>query len=85
VLARRGEHAEAGRLAREAVAVADATDCLNAQGDAYADLSEVLLLAGDHDAAWVALEHALERYGRKGNLVSAARTRDRLTDLRATD
>ncbi len=42
VLARRGEHAEAERLAREAVAIGDETDMLDAQGDAYADLAEVL-------------------------------------------
>ena len=46
VLARRGEHAEAERLAREAVAICDETDMLDAQGDVYADLAEVLLLAG---------------------------------------
>ena len=46
VLARRGEHAEAELLAREAVAICDETDMLNAQGDAYADLAEVLMLAG---------------------------------------
>ena len=33
VLARRGEHAEAERLAREAVAIGEKTDLLNAQGD----------------------------------------------------
>ena len=44
--ARRGEHAEAERLAREAVAIGDGTEMLDAQGDAYADLAEVLLLAG---------------------------------------
>jgi hypothetical protein len=44
VLARRGEHAEADRLAREAVALSDETDQLDTQGDAYADLAEVLEL-----------------------------------------
>ena len=72
VLARRGEHAEAERLAHEAVAIGDATDYLNGQGDAYADLAEVLLLGGKRDDAAAALEQALERYERKGNLVSAA-------------
>ena len=77
VLARRGEHAEAERLAREAVAIGDETDMLDAQGDAYADLAEVLLLAGKPDEAAGALEQALERYERKGNLVSAERARTR--------
>ena len=78
VLARRGEHAEAERLAREAVAISDETDCLNWQGDAYADLAEVLQLSGKADEAKAALEQALDRYERKGNLVMAARMRDRL-------
>ena len=81
VLARRGEHAEAERLAREAVAIGDETDMLDAQGDAYADLAEVLLLAGKRDEAAAALEQALERYERKGNVVMAARTRDRLVGV----
>ena len=51
---------------------------LNAQGDAYADLAEVLLLSGKADEAAAALEQALERYERKGNLVMAQRMRDRL-------
>ena len=66
VLARRGEHAEAERLAREAVAICEETDMLDAQGDAYADLAEVLLLGGKADEAAAALEQALERYERKG-------------------
>ena len=45
VLARRGEHQEGERLAREAVALAAETDMLNAHGDALLDLAEVLALA----------------------------------------
>ena len=68
VLARRGEHAEAERLAREAVAIGEGTDSLIGQGDAYADLAEVLLLAGKPDEAAAALQQALDRYERKGHL-----------------
>jgi class 3 adenylate cyclase/tetratricopeptide (TPR) repeat protein len=82
VLARRGEPAEAERLAREAVAICDETDDLNAQGDAYDDLAEVLLLDGRTDQAAAALGEALERYERKGSRVSAQRTRVRLGELR---
>jgi thioredoxin-like negative regulator of GroEL len=82
VLARRGEHAEAERLAREAVAMGEGTDHLDAQGDANADLAEVFLLAGKPDEASAALEQALEHYERKGNLVSAQRVRERLAELR---
>jgi class 3 adenylate cyclase/tetratricopeptide (TPR) repeat protein len=82
VLARRGEHAEAERLAREAVAMGEGTDQLNAQGDANADLAEVLLLCGQDDDAVAGLETAVERYERKGNIVSAQRARARLGELR---
>jgi tetratricopeptide (TPR) repeat protein len=78
VLARRGEHAEAERLAREAVTIGEGTDGLHWQGDAHADLAEVLMLSGKAGEATAALEHALDRYERKGNLVMARRTRDRL-------
>ena len=81
VLARRGEHAEAERLAREAVAIGEETDLLDAQGDAHADLAEVLSLAGKPDEAAAALEQALERYERKGNLVSTQRAQTRLAEL----
>ena len=72
LLARRGEHTEAQRIAREAVAIGEKTDLLDAQGDAYADLAEVLILAGKPSEAASALEQALERHERKGNIVSGA-------------
>jgi tetratricopeptide (TPR) repeat protein len=81
VLARRDEHAEAERLAREAVAIGEETDMLDAQGNAYADLAEVLLLTGKADEPSAALEQARERYERKENVVMAGRTRDRLSAL----
>ena len=46
------------------------------KGEANADLAEVLLLAGRRDEAVAALEQALERYERKGNLVSALTSLD---------
>ena len=82
VLARRGEHEVAQRLAREAVAIADETDLLDPAGGAHADLAEVLELAGKRAEAAAALEQALDRFERKGNLVSAQRVRTRLTRLR---
>ena len=54
---------------------------LDAQGDAYTDLAEVLLLAGAPSDAAAALNEALERYERKENLVSASRARERLAEL----
>jgi tetratricopeptide (TPR) repeat protein len=82
VLARRGEHSKAERIAREAVAIGEGTDDLNGQGDAYADLAEVLLLGGKPDEGAAALEQALERFERKGNLVSTQRAQTRLAELR---
>jgi tetratricopeptide (TPR) repeat protein len=81
VLARRGQHAEAERLAREAVAVCEVTDMLDAQADVYADLAEVLSLVGRPTEAAGALEQALQRYERKGNRVSTQRAQARLAEL----
>ena len=81
VLARRGQHAEAERLAREAVAIGEATDFLDGQGDAYADLAEVLLLAGKADEAAASLEQAIGRYELKGNVVRAEYAHRRLAHL----
>jgi tetratricopeptide (TPR) repeat protein len=84
LLARRGDHGGAQRVAREAVALGNATDLLNYTADAYADLGEVLELGGRTDEAAIALAEALARYERKENLVMAERTRARLAELQAT-
>jgi tetratricopeptide (TPR) repeat protein len=84
VLARRGEHAEAERLARDALAIGAETDMLNPVADTYADLGEVLALASRADEAAAAFAEALARYERKENLVMAERMRARLTELQAT-
>ncbi len=81
VLARRGELQEGERLAREAVALAEETDMLNAHADALIDLAEVLALAGQD--AQAELEQAIALYERKGNVVMAERTRSRLAGLTA--
>jgi len=81
VLARRSEHDKAERLAREAVAVGEDTDWLDGQADAYADLAEVLLVARKPEESAAALEQAFARYQRKGNLVSANRTKVRLAEF----
>jgi class 3 adenylate cyclase/tetratricopeptide (TPR) repeat protein len=84
VLAVRGEAGEAERLAREALAIGNETDLVDAQGDAYADLAEVLSLGGKNGEAADALEDALARYTRKGNLVQASRVESRLAELTAS-
>jgi class 3 adenylate cyclase/tetratricopeptide (TPR) repeat protein len=81
VLARRGESADAARLAREAVALGERTDMVNWQANAIVDLAEVSLLTGDDGDAPLQLQQALLLFEEKGNLVAAARVRDRLEEL----
>jgi tetratricopeptide (TPR) repeat protein len=78
VCSHRGQHEEAERLAREAVAIAERTDGLSMQAEALCDLAEVLEAAGRPQEAVTALEQALERYERKVNLPMAAQVRQRL-------
>lgn len=75
---RRGEAAKAEGLAREAVALAEKTDCLNLHGDALISLAETLAAKGEVDEAAVASREALALYEAKGNGVSAAHARARL-------
>jgi ATP/maltotriose-dependent transcriptional regulator MalT len=79
--AHRGEHAQAERLAREAVAIGERTDILNHEGDTLCDLAEVLAAAGQAAAA-AALEQALERYERKKNLAMVFQVNQQLDALR---
>jgi class 3 adenylate cyclase/tetratricopeptide (TPR) repeat protein len=83
ILASRGDHAEAERLVREAVAIGEQTDMLDAQGDMYVDLGEVMSLGGRPAEAVAALEQALGCYERKGNLVSAGHVRAQLAEMDA--
>jgi class 3 adenylate cyclase len=85
VKASRGEHVEAERLAREAVAVLEPTDALAMQGDALCDLAEVLVGAGGSGEAAAVFAQALDCYERKKNLVMADRTRAKLAELRAAE
>jgi tetratricopeptide (TPR) repeat protein len=74
VLAARGRFDEAEALVREAVDRTEATDQVDAQGLALTDLGRVLFLApGRHADAMEAFERAIERFDRKGNVVSSAR------------
>ncbi len=81
VLVRRGEHEEAERLAREAVAIADTTEDLNAKAEVRADLAEVLTLAGRPDVATPVIAEALERFAAKENVVRSEQMRARLAEL----
>jgi uncharacterized protein HemY len=75
VLARRGGLAEAERLARQAVALAERTDFLNHRAEALTVLADVLARSERPEQAKVAREEALDLYEQKGNLVAAARVR----------
>jgi class 3 adenylate cyclase/tetratricopeptide (TPR) repeat protein len=81
VHASRGAYGEAETLAREAVTIAEQTDWLNDQGNAWCDLAEVLASADRSDEAAAALEQALERYERKKNLAMVKQVRLRLAAL----
>ena len=78
VLARRAEIEEAETLAREAVAIAEATDFVNDRADALIDLSHVLEASRRGNEAVAAASEALRLYELKGNVVAAAATRLRL-------
>jgi class 3 adenylate cyclase len=84
VAAHRRGHAEAERLAREALSYSQQTDSPRFQGSAYYDLAEVLQAAGRRDEAAAAWHEALDRYERKGIIPLARRTRERLSALQET-
>ena len=84
VAAHRGEHAEAERLAREALSYSQQTDSPRFQGNAYYDLAEVLQAARRREEAAAAWHEALDRYERKGIIPLARRTRERLAALQET-
>jgi RNase H-fold protein (predicted Holliday junction resolvase) len=77
----RGEHGAAEQLAREAVEIAEATDMLQATGDTYLYLAEVLRLAGRTEEAVDSLEVALALFERKGVLPLIELTRASLLEL----
>jgi tetratricopeptide (TPR) repeat protein len=81
VLARRGELASPEKLAREAVALADSTDCLDLRGTAHLALAEVLRLAGRESEASAEAQESLRLYEEKGNVVSAGWARAMLAEL----
>jgi class 3 adenylate cyclase/tetratricopeptide (TPR) repeat protein len=78
LLARRGRHADAEILAREAVDLVGRTDFLRDHGKALLDLGDVLRMGGQADAADAAVRAGLELYEEKGDDVMAGRARSRL-------
>ena len=84
LLAHRGHFENAERLAREATEMAGPTDFLDLHARALEDLAEILCLAGRPQESLVELERAIGLHEQKGNLVSAAKTRALLENLRRT-
>jgi ATP/maltotriose-dependent transcriptional regulator MalT len=81
VLAHRGQTRKSVEISDEAIRIAERTDALNIQADTWMDHAEVLRIAGDRrKEIRFAVEQALDRYTRKGNLVSSGRARRLLTD-----
>jgi DNA-binding SARP family transcriptional activator/tetratricopeptide (TPR) repeat protein len=74
VVASRGDHLEAERLAREAAGLVT-VETPNLRADLLVDLAEVLLRAHQSAKAESVIAEAIRLYERKGNLVSAARAR----------
>jgi tetratricopeptide (TPR) repeat protein len=83
VHARLSRLAEGERMAREAVALLEATDLLISRADALMDLVEVLRLAGRPDEAGPVVEEALRLSERKGNIVAVERARALQAELAA--
>ncbi len=83
VRSHRGEHAEAAKLAQEAVDLAERSDSPLNQGDAFSVLAQVLGASGRHEEALAAWQEALERFERKGVVPLARRVRNRLAELRS--
>jgi tetratricopeptide (TPR) repeat protein len=82
--ARRDEFVEAERLAREAVALSEPTDALEAKADAHCDLGIVLGAVGKADEALGALDDAHRLYQEKGHTAGMARTEKLRAELVAT-
>jgi class 3 adenylate cyclase/tetratricopeptide (TPR) repeat protein len=84
ILARRGEHAEAERLAREAVAWGEPTDSLEVKANSFRDLAIVLIAMGKPAEALEALVRARELYEEKGHTVGVATIEELRAELVAS-
>jgi len=84
LLARRGEHEVAERLAREAVAWGEPTDALEYKANAFRDLAVVLVAAGKRDEAREALDEARSFYEQKGHTVGVAHVEELRAELDVT-
>jgi hypothetical protein len=58
------------------VAIAERTDAINQRGHVLLSLAEVLQIAGSSEEARTCAESSAHLFGRKGNIVSAARANE---------
>jgi tetratricopeptide (TPR) repeat protein len=77
----RGQHADAERVAREAIVWARRSDSPVIEGDAIVDLAAVLEADGRREEAIAAWKEALGHYERKEIVPSIRRVRERLAAL----
>jgi tetratricopeptide (TPR) repeat protein len=85
MLASQGAFEEAERLARDAVAAVERTDCLDEQAAALLDLALVRRDAGRAAEAAAAARAAHDRFQAKGNLAGVARAAALLRALERTE
>jgi tetratricopeptide (TPR) repeat protein len=78
LLARAGDAERANALAREAVRLVEPSQLLLLRADALLDLEEVARVTERWEDAQAAARGALDLYERKGDIVSAARARERV-------
>jgi class 3 adenylate cyclase len=83
VLSSKGAHKEAVQVAREAVALVEPTDLLPLKALVYDAFGDALAGAGCIDEGAAAVEQAIALHEQKSNVVSAARSRTALDQLRA--
>jgi class 3 adenylate cyclase len=84
LLAREGQHRQAGAIIAEAIELIGDSDWLDGQGNGFMDLAEIRRLRGRIGDALAALAEASARFAAKGNIVSARRADKLAVDLRAT-
>jgi class 3 adenylate cyclase/tetratricopeptide (TPR) repeat protein len=85
VLSFREEHGEALALLDEAVALVEPIDFLELKGYVHDVLAEALVRVDRVAEAIAAIERAIELHEQKGNVVSAARSRSVLAELRPAE
>ena len=73
ILARRGSHADAEDLVREAIRLVSKTEFLNLRGAVFMGMADVLTADSRHPEAAEAAREAWRSYGRKGNRVGSRR------------